>query len=179
MPHEMLEGSWLEYIYLNPSYATIDLPMNDIPNFEDALESFQDFLAKNGHPSEVFWVFRDDLWKRRNDVFVNCNSASQNLTLVNKIFNEGRERGLVNLLAIASAGEQIVATIWFPKFPDEQVQGWNRGMKFSIAQPLPRAKIVGSLRWFLLRYLPPFRQYQKTEWIIGTKLWATRSTPTL
>jgi hypothetical protein len=45
-------------------------------------------------------------------------------------------------------------------------------MKLSIAQPLPRAKPVGALRWSLLRFLPRFRKYQKADIFIGTIAWA-------
>ena len=156
-------------------YAALELPMNSIPNFEDAVESFRHFLTENGHPSEVFWVFRDDIWKRPNDVLVNYYSASRNFALAQKVFSEGHERGLVEVHAVATAGNSVAATVWFPKFPNEQVQGWDCGMKLSISQPLPRATIVGPFRWFFFRFVPLFRHYQETEWTIGTKSWAAGS----
>jgi hypothetical protein len=146
--------------------------MYDLCSLENAVASFKRFLRDNGHPTEVFWVFRDDVWKRPNDVLINCHSASQNLVLAQKVFDEGRERGLVEVHAVATAGDRVAATVWFPKFPDEQVQGWDGGMKLSISQPLPRATIIGPLRWFFFRFAPLFRHYQKAEWTIGSKSWA-------
>src|ERR1700730_5406636 len=116
--------------------------MCDLSTFENAVVSFERFLEENGHPTNVFWVFRDDVWKRPNDVLINYHSASKNLVLAKKVFDGGREKGLVEVHAVATVGDKVAATVWFPKFADEQVQGWDCGMKLSISQPLPRATIV-------------------------------------
>lgn len=73
--------------------------MYDLPSFENALASFRRFLNESGHPTEVFWVFRDDVWKRSKDLLISYRSASQNLVLAQKVFAEGRERGLVDIHA--------------------------------------------------------------------------------
>jgi hypothetical protein len=147
--------------------------MNDIPDFADALTQFRRFLGENGHPSDLFWVFRDDVWKRSaTDVWVKYPSSRENITLAAKVFAEGRERGLVDIHAVAVAADKVAVTIWFPKYAHEEVQSWNLGMKLSLSQPLPRAKTIGALRWSLLGFLPRFRQYQKADMFIGTIAWA-------
>ena len=60
-------------------------------------------------------------------------SSRQNISLAEKVFGEGREKGLVEIHAVAVAAGQIAATVWFPKYAHEEVQGWNRGMKLSIS----------------------------------------------
>ena len=147
--------------------------MNDIPEFEDALSSFRQFLTDNGHPSEIVWVFRDDLWKRSvTEVFVRIPSQSKSLVLAKKVFNEGRKKGLVDVHAVAVADKTVAATVWFPRTDDDEIQGWNRGMKLTISEPLLRAKTFGSFRWWLFSFLPRFRHYQTWERIIGTRVWA-------
>lgn len=147
--------------------------MNDIPNFAQAVERFLHFLAESGHPPEVFWVFRDDIWQLSpTDARVKYPTPADNLTLAQKVFEEGRKRGLIQITAIATARQKVAATVWFPKYPNEEVQGWSRGMKLSIAKPLPRAKAVGQLRWWLLWLLPRFRRFQRRAIFIGTKRWA-------
>lgn len=154
-------------------YTAFLFHMNDIPKFEDAVASFHHFLTENGHTGDVIWVFREDVWKRSpTDVLVRYPPARTNLALAQKVFAEGRERGLVDVHAIAATSDKIAATVWFPKFPNEEIQGWNQGMKLSIAQPLPRAKIVGRLRWLFFWLLPRFRHYQNWELWVGTKSWA-------
>ena len=147
--------------------------MNDIPDFEHAVRLFRDFLAKEGHPSTVLWVFRDDIWKRSPaDVVLRLPSQTKNLALAEKVFAEGCNKGLVDVHAIATIGGKVAATVWFPKFGGEEGQGWDRGMKLSIAQPLPNAKAVGRLRWLWFRRQPKFQHYQRWESMVGTKAWA-------
>jgi hypothetical protein len=147
--------------------------MNEIPNFENALESFRRFLTEQGHSTNVFWVFREDIWKRSpTSVALRFPSQIKNLRLVKKVFEEGREKGLVDIHAIATVGDNVAATVWFPKFKEEEIQGWDCGMKLSIAEPLPSAEIVGELRWLLLSLKPQFRHYQRFELCVGTKAWA-------
>ncbi len=147
--------------------------MNEIPNFENALESFRRLLAEQGHPTNVFWVFREDIWKRSpHHLAVRFPSQTKNLGLAKKVFEEGRQKGLVDMHAIATVGERVAATIWFPKFREEEIQGWDYGMKLSIANPLPSAEMVGQLRWLLLSLKPQFRHYQRCELWVGTKAWA-------
>jgi hypothetical protein len=147
--------------------------MNEIPDFVEALTQFRRVLGENGHPSDLFWVFRDDVWKLSPmEVWIKYPSSRQNISLAEKVFTEGREKGLVDIQAVAVAAGQVAATVWFPKYAHEEVQGWNRGMKLSISQPLPNAKIVGALRWSLLGFLPRFREYQKADMSIGTLAWA-------
>ena len=142
-------------------------------SFDDAVASFQDFLKEQEHPTEIFWVFREDLWRRSHtNVLVRYPTSSENLVLAQKVFSEGCEKGLVDIHAIATAANQVAATVWFPKLAGEEVQGWDCGMKLSIAQPLPRAKIVNPVRWWFFRFLPRFRHYQSFEWMVRTKRWA-------
>ena len=147
--------------------------MNDIPDFAEALARFRRVLEENGHPSALFWVFRDDVWKLSpSEVWIKYPSSQENIRLAEKVFAEGREKGLVEIHAVAVAAGQIAATVWFPKYEHQEVQGWNLGMKLSISQPLLRAKPVGARRWSLLRFLPRFRKYQKADMLIGTIAWA-------
>ena len=147
--------------------------MNDIPKFEEAIASFRSFLAEQGHPANIFWVFREDIWKRSpTSVVLRFPLQTSNLALAKKVFEEGRKKGLVDIHAIAIVGDKVAATIWFPKFKEEEIQGWDSGMKLSIASPLPNAEIVGQLRWLWFGLKPQFRNYQRVEPWVGTKAWA-------
>ena len=147
--------------------------MNDIPDFEDAVACFRHFLAEEGLPSRIFWVFREDIWKRSPiDVVLRFPSQITNVALAKKVFADGRTKGLVDIHAIASVDDKVAATVWYPKFTGEKIQGWNRGMKLSIADPLPSAKCVGRLTWLCFRLQPKFRHYQHCELWVGTKAWA-------
>ena len=147
--------------------------MNDIPEFAEAVERLRRFLADSGQPDDLFWVFRDDVWQLSpTEMRVKYPLSSENVTLAKKVFSEGRDRGLVEITALAAADGRVAATVWFPKYPNEEIQGWTGGMKLSISEPLPSARAVGTFRWRLLRFLPRFRQFQRAAISIGTKAWA-------
>jgi len=82
------------------------------------------------------------------------------------------ENGLVEIIAIATVEEKVAAKVWFPKYPNERVQGWDRGMKLGMSNPLPRAKRVGPSRWRLFEFLPRYRRFQGDAFFIGTRKWA-------
>ena len=147
-------------------------PKCDLATFEDVLKTFRSFLAEQGHPTNIFWVFRDDLWRRPASLELRFPSQKKNLLLAQKVFNEGQRKGLVSVDAIARVGDMVAATVWFPKFEGEEVQGWARGLKLSIREPLPVANVVGPLRWLFFRLTPQYRHYQRFESLVGTKAWA-------
>ena len=154
--------------------CVVIVSMSDIPGFEEAIGSFRNFLAEQGHSTDIFWVFREDIWKRSaKGIVLRFPSQTKNLALAKKVFQEGRKRGVVNVHAVAAVNNKVAATVWFPKFADEEIQGWNQGMKLSIAEPLPTAEMVGQFRWLMFRFNLQFRHYQQFDSWIGTKAWAT------
>jgi hypothetical protein len=148
--------------------------MSDIPDFPEAIVRFRQFLLTTGHSAELFWVFRDDLWQwSPTDVRVKYPLPVFNADLAKKVFTEGRERGLVEIRAVATVGPKVAASVWYPKYPSEEIQGWSDGLKLTISRPLPEAKIIGNFRWWLLRFLPSFQRYQRMAAFIGSREWAT------
>jgi hypothetical protein len=136
--------------------------MNNIPDYASALEKFRKFLADNHHPDDVLWIFRDDFWKLSLDrVFIKDPLHRDNEALVKKVYEEGRICGLINLQACAVVGQKTAATIWFPKHPGEEMQGWECGLRLSIVQPLPLAKKISPFQWNFLKLLPGFRRSQR------------------
>lgn len=83
--------------------------MNDIPDFAQALTQFRRrVLGENRYPSDLFWIFRDDVWKLSpTEVWVRYPSCGQNIRLAEKVFAEGREKGLIDIHAVAVAAGQV------------------------------------------------------------------------
>jgi hypothetical protein len=147
--------------------------MSEIPEFHVAIIDFRQFLVEQGHADELVWVFRDDLWFRGPDqVLMRYPPPAGNKSLAEKVYDEGRKRGLVEITAVATTSGHVAATVWFPKFPEEEVQGWSQGLKLAIRQPLPAAKVVGGLRWRMVSHLSGYRWYQRHEFSIGSRRWA-------
>jgi hypothetical protein len=148
--------------------------MPEIPQFAEAVIRFEAFLRSEGIPTPIIWAFRDDVWRRSQErVLVRWPVSDGSDALVEKVFAEGRTKGLVEIVAIARGADWTLATVWYPKYEHEEVQGWSEQMKLSISQPLPRATPVGPLLWRLMRYLPGFRRYQASEIWIGSRKWAS------
>lgn len=145
-----------------------------IPAFEDALQQFRAFLRAQGHADTLLWAFRDDLYfPDRATCFVRDPLPGENAGLVEKVFEEGRAAGLVELKAIAISRDVTLATVWFPGKPEEAVQGWSSGMKLAIVEPPPRPHFIGAgIRWWLLAAGPGYRRYQRSEAFIATRAWA-------
>ena len=147
--------------------------MSEIPEFQAAVPDFRRFLIQQGHAGELVWVFRDDLWVRGPDQVWMCHPPpAGNKSLAEKVYAEGRERGLVGVTAVAKASGRVAATVWFPKFEEEEVQGWSQGLKLAIRQPLPTARVIGSSRWRVVRFLSGYRWYQRHDSFIGSRRWA-------
>jgi hypothetical protein len=98
--------------------------MSEMPEFRVAISDFCRFLIEQGHVGELVWVFRDDHWFRGPDhVLMRYPPPSGNEPLAQKVYDEGRERGLVEVIAVATAKGHVATIVWFPKFPKEEVQG--------------------------------------------------------
>ena len=147
--------------------------MTDIPELDVAVARFRQLLLDNGQPTTLLWVFRDDVYARTPSVVaLRYPPPGENFSLAEKVFNEGRVAGLVEISAIGTTGKAVAATVWFPRTPGDEVQGWNGGMKLSIVKPLPNAKLVSGWLWGITQYLPSYRRYQREAAFIGTRAWA-------
>jgi hypothetical protein len=144
-----------------------------IPAFDDAMADFGSFLARRGHPTTVTWLFRDEIWARtRERLLVRWPLPSETPALAKKVYGEGQERGIVGLRAIGQTRQMVFATVWYPKLPEDAVQGWSENLKLSIAEPLARVRRVPGALWVLVRRTPSYRRYQRWESQVGTRKWA-------
>ena len=147
--------------------------MPEIPEFSEAVREFQSLLRREGMTTRLIWVFRDDLYQSHSGrVFVRWPESTQTHQLVEKVFADGRAKGLVELVALGDAADWIAATVWYPKYESEDVQGWSQNMKLAIRQPLPRATRVPPTLWSALAWSPSVRRYQRTAFGVGTREWA-------
>jgi hypothetical protein len=146
----------------------------ELPEFEKAVDDFRDFLRKEGHSDKLLWVFRDDTWfKALDDRIIRFPAPRENEQLIRKVYYEGKLKGLASINALATFQGQTVATVWFPKYEKEEVQGWDIGLKLSIRNPLPEATSAGPLLWIFITKLPGFRRsFRENDWLIGSREWA-------
>lgn len=146
-----------------------------IPNFPTAVEQFRDFLRRNDVTAPIVWVFKDDLCPRSTThLLVRNPPPSENASLAEKVFSEGRRRGLVEIAAVASSEQFVAATVWFPRTLADEIQGWDRGMKLSLIQPLPIADpITFGFTWKMVQWSSEYRRYQRRKAFVGSRAWAS------
>ena len=149
-----------------------------IPSFDDALHAFREFLRSLDHPDTVRWVFRDDLYfPDAATCLARDPLPSENEQLVERVFEQGRAAGLIELKAIAVSRDVTIAAMWFPRAPEEEVQGWLAGMKLAIVEPPARLQFIrGGTRWWLRTLGLGYRRYQQRESFIPTRAWAKSDT---
>ena len=147
--------------------------MRDIPEWAEAVATFRRFLEGCGQPAVVRWVFREDLYQPEPElVFVRADLPEQNPVLAAKVLADGRAKGLVELLGLASTGSGVLATTWYPKLEGEEIQGWDRGMKLSLRSPLPRAVAVSRMGWGVRRWTRAYGRFQREARFLGSREWA-------
>jgi hypothetical protein len=133
----------------------------DVPDFERAIAQFRRLLAEHSLPTEIVWAFREDLYAPLSRFRVKFPPPRENESLVKRLFEKGRVRGLVEISALCRLPSAVVATIWFPATSDEDVQGWSHGLKLAIHSPLTEATPIHSaFSWCLRKLLPAYRLYQ-------------------
>ena len=136
--------------------------MTKIPPFSEAVSKFRGFLAKRDHPTELAWVFREDFYSVSLDRYVVVQPIpDRNEGLVRTYYEAARERGIVQLRALFQIGEVAAVSAWSPAEVAEEVQGWSRGLKLSVAAPFVAAKTVESpFAWRLHRWTRAYRLNQ-------------------
>jgi len=150
-----------------------------IPPFAEAVSQLRDFFVSQGVPSQLRWVFLDDVLHVGPTGLVLLEPSNPEADeLAAKVYADGAAHGLVQLVAIGTHNGEALTSAWFPKYPDEQVQGWEAGLKLSIKQPLPEALAVP--RWLagLFRLSPGYRAFsaaRRTD--LGTYQWARSAGP--
>ena len=144
-----------------------------IPPFTEAVLQMRGHLAAHNAPEAITWVFRDDVLSTSPERLFFLRPVSEDgPTLAEKVFGECAARGRVEIIAIGTHGVRTLASVWYPKFPQEEVQGWAVGMKLTIRTPLPRATAIPRWVGWVVRLTPAYRRFNRFGGFIGDRAWA-------
>lgn len=131
-----------------------------IPPFGDAIRAMRDLLPQQRRHTPLLWLAREDFYAVRNGWFYLTPLPSCDAGQFNQYYEVGRARGIVSVHALFHCGNSIGCTLWFPQGDADVVQGWESGLKASVAMPLGIAARPGSmLGWKLHTLTPQFRRY--------------------
>ncbi|MCH7725979.1 MAG: hypothetical protein IH991_05790 [Planctomycetes bacterium] len=130
--------------------------MNDAtcPPFPEALDRFQNFLASEGHCTELLWIFREDVVERCPRTYLRVPLRNDE-TLVELLYDEGLQRGLgIHLNVFCFLEDRPCCYVWLPKDEEDASYRMLLGLKVSIPADSDRRIVVpvkSRLRWTWLK----------------------------
>lgn len=140
--------------------------MQTYPSFDAAVERFKDVLSENGQPNDIQWVFRDNVYAKRDAFFVAVPLPEKNKDFATRAYNAGVIKDQIEMRAVAKFPDSVVATIWYPVTEQHRPQGWEFGLRFTINLPLLDASEIRlGWRWRVRQITLGFRRYHKYQHI--------------
>jgi hypothetical protein len=128
--------------------------MRKTPSFDEAQHQLREFLAGQGHPTELAWVFREDVLLSPSlppRVVVRLPLPGENVRAAHALFEHARARGLgVQVVALCRIGSQVACYVWEPESSREQDTAMmsSTDVKLSIREPLEDAvRVTRTAAW--------------------------------
>ena len=137
----------------------------DCPPFDEALDSFQAFLAKEGLSTNIIWIFREDVVIVWGHIYINA-PAENAVWLVEQLYRQGQEVGLgIHLNTFCMLEGRPACYIWLPKDKTDAEYRMLSGLKLSIPAGLSRrmaTPVANRLRWACLKRSE--RRLRQSSW---------------
>ena len=108
----------------------------EVPAFPDAMRQCRDFLTGQNLPSDLLWVFREDVAWRKRRIFVRQPLPAENERLVESLYESGRRRDLgIRLEVLCLLGSRPCCYVWLPKDQTDAEYALLLMSKFIISVP--------------------------------------------
>jgi hypothetical protein len=142
-------------------------------SFAEAVIEFKEFLKENNLPTDILWVFSEDVFSRNiklfeTDFWLKLPLPKENEKFAAKHYKIGQQKNLgVGLSAFALCEDKICCSLIIPtdKEDSEYLFMSPKYLKFSFVSDLPVAKAVkNTFRWTIFKLLP-FR-YRKGNFLV-------------
>ena len=136
-----------------------------MPPFADAVVQFRQFLVSQRVPSELLWVFREDVTSRERRILVKEPLPLENERLVASLYERGCQHGLgVQIDAFCLLSSRVCCYIWMPEDESEAEYQMISGLKLSVPTELLQAYSVKSnLMWSVQTWLDEQSSWNKAE----------------
>lgn len=132
-------------------------------SFEQAVENFKKFLARNNLSTDILWIFVEDTYSRNNEFhetnfWLKLPIPEDNEKAAKAYYTIGQQKEFgVCISAFALCENKICCSLIIPK--DEEDSGYllmsPKYLKFTFLKDLPVANLVRSnFRWSLFSLLP-------------------------
>jgi hypothetical protein len=132
-------------------------------SFAEAVEGFKEFLGGNGLPTEILWVFSEDVFSRNvkfseREFWLKLPLPEENEKLAERHYKTGQQKNLgVGILAFALCENKICCNLVVSRDAEDSEYLFMspKYLKFSFINDLPIAKAVrNSFRWTIFKLLP-------------------------
>jgi hypothetical protein len=129
-------------------------------SFEEAKQEFTSFLAQNGLDQPILWVFTEDVYSVKSDIYskdfwLKLPLPAENEEFARRHFEFGKEQGFgICLTAFASCDDGLCCSFIVPTddLDAQYLQMGPEHMKYSfISRDMPVAQVVRSkVIWIIL-----------------------------
>jgi hypothetical protein len=120
-------------------------------SFEEARAYFKDSLSNNGVPSDLLWVFREDVIFLYDRIYIRTPVPTENESLARACYELGQKREFgINLLGFCLLDSRLCSYIAIPQDDlDAQAMLMSKeGVKYSWRTELREAQAISnSLKW--------------------------------
>ncbi len=132
-------------------------------SFAEAVAQFKEFLKGNNLPTEILWVFSEDVFSRNvkfyeTDFWLKLPLSEENEKLAEKYYKIGQQKNIgVGISGFALCEDKICCSLIVPKDAEDSEFLFMspKYLKFSFVNDLPIAKAVkNSFRWTIFKFLP-------------------------
>jgi hypothetical protein len=127
----------------------------EMPSFGEAVQQFGGFLASQGQSSDLLWVFREDVCRRKQQLFVKVPVPEEDSGDVERLYNLGISRGLgVRLDVLCLLGSRPCCYVWLPSDEEGASYAMLSGFKLSVpTEPVIARAVRNRLLWRAYKWL--------------------------
>ena len=131
-------------------------------SFSQAKTGFQKILSENKLPTDILWLFREDIFSLKSkkfyrDFWLKIPSGIENEHIAEKLYKIGQQRNFgVCLSAFAISEDKVCCCVILPKDKEDSEFLFMSPdyLKFSIVEDLPSPQIINKfLQWQVFNIL--------------------------
>src|SRR5215210_1049540 len=126
-------------------------------SFDEALDSFREFLSGQGLSEDLVWVFREDVIFQRERIFIKTPVPAENEARAKACYELGQERNFgINIHAFCLLEFRPCCYIVLPEddIDAERMLIPEVAVKYSVLSNLTKAELIlNPVKWQMLRLL--------------------------
>lgn len=118
-------------------------------DFDAVLVQFRAFIAREGFPTDLAWITREDVTSRRRRVAIRWPVPTGNERLARNQYSIGVRGGMgLRIEVFCLAGRKSCCTVWVPGDETDASYAMLTGLKFSVpSSPIRACRIPHGCCW--------------------------------